>query len=348
MRVHLGKYLKVVLLTLGLVHLLISPIISESSLPESEQTQITFTVNETFDLGSIQSLSYQFPLKLNWVGSHARVRVQGGIVTGSIPSSLDIKVVIDDLETQKNYPKTNGLQTQYTFHSTNEYVLAVPPPIHPNLEGVQTLHNFTVEISFNFLSSAEGTGLIYQIIFETFTPSPLEFSKAQPLVLLQDQFNWEIRLWSFGRYFFNTSLIIPLSVPQNVSLQATIEFSGLTLESWQLSIGQGTKELQVRDKSTLEGILVFDPSLPCELQLSVDPPQVSEVKMVGIKLKVQGLILPTPEPSGSNPHSLDPVSEKRINEGVVFIQLGMVILPLLTYYRVRRPSLKSNREEENK
>ncbi|MFX1537594.1 MAG: hypothetical protein ACFFDI_25615 [Promethearchaeota archaeon] len=40
-----------------------------------------------------------------------------------------------------------------------------------------------------------------------------------------------------------------------MTLTATVEFSGLELDRWELNIEHGTTELHIRDHSTLEGIL---------------------------------------------------------------------------------------------
>ncbi|MFX0092595.1 MAG: hypothetical protein ACFFBD_12600, partial [Candidatus Hodarchaeota archaeon] len=305
-------------------------------------------VNEKFDLSSTQSLSYQFPLWLDWVGSHTRIRIQGGVVTGRIPTSLDIKIILDKILSQQTFSAMNGLQKQYTFHSTSEYILEVPSPARPALEGIRTLHNLTVELNFLFSATPEGLGLLHQIVFETFSLPPLKVSDSQPIVLLQDQFSWEIKLWSFGRFFFNTSLLIPLFEPRNVSLLTVVEFSGLTLDSWQISIEQGEQELQVHDSLTLDGIIELHPTNPCELRLIVDPPQVSESQIVSVKIKVRGTILPPPEHPSSNNHIADSTSQKRLTEGILLIQLGIVVVPILMFYRIRRPFLKKSFKEEDR
>ncbi|MFX0095700.1 MAG: hypothetical protein ACFFBD_28440 [Candidatus Hodarchaeota archaeon] len=350
MRAQLQNYYLVVPAIIILFHLLGTPGIRGWSFSELEQSQVVFTVNDTFDLGSIQIRSYQFSLKLDWVGSHARVRIQGGVVTGRTPNSLDINVVLDDTKTQRTFSTMTGLQKHYTFHSTSEYVVEVPPPMRPVLEGVQSLHNLTVDLKFDYLSNPEGTGLIYQIVFETFTPPTLNSTTPQRIPLLQDQFSWQVDQWSFGRYFFNTSLLHSLPEPQNVSLSLTVVFSGLTLEGWQLVLEQGGTQLQVRDNQTLQGIVVLDPDQLCELHVIVDPPQVSETKIINVNITTHGTVLPSSAPSSSSTHTLDPISQKRFNEGIILLQLGLVVLPLLTYYRVRRPTFKErdNPEEVRK
>ncbi|MFX0091463.1 MAG: hypothetical protein ACFFBD_06845, partial [Candidatus Hodarchaeota archaeon] len=260
----------------------------------------------------------------------------------------EIKVVLDGITSQQTFAKMYGLQKHYTFHSTSEYTLWIPPPARPALEGIQTLHNLTVELGYTFSSTPDGNGIISQIIFETFTPPTLDSTTLRPLVLLQEKFSWEIGLWSFGRCFFNTSVLIPFSNPQNVSLLLTTEFSGLTLEGWQIIIEQGAIVLQVRDNQTLQGVLALDPARPCELRLMVDPPQVSEPDIISVRINVQGMILSSPVSSSPSTYTLDPASEKRFSEGIILLQVGLVILPLLTYYRIRRPSLRNDRQEENK
>ncbi|MFX0092211.1 MAG: hypothetical protein ACFFBD_10655 [Candidatus Hodarchaeota archaeon] len=336
-----------VLFNIFLLCFLFGPKICGSS-SENEQTQVVFVVNDPIDLGSSQTREYQFPLWLYWVGSHARVRIQGGVINGHIPNSLIIKVIIDGIESQQTFTRMNGLQKHYTFHSTSEYVLTVPPPVRPTLDGIKTLHNFTVELTFIFDSIPEGTGILHEIIFETFTPSTLDLSEARSLTLLQNQFSWKIGLWSFSTYFFNTSLIIPLLSSQNIYLEVTMEFSGLPLDGWQLIIQQEARELNIHDSPRLEGALVIDPTLPCELRLIVNPPQVSEPEVVYANIEVQGVILPLQEPSSPNTNTLDPVSEKRLVEGLMLVQLGIVIMPILAYYRIRHPTLRNSRKEEEK
>lgn len=178
MCIPLKKYIKSVLLGLLIFYLLFSPLISGSGVSEIEQRQKIFVVNETFDLSSIQTLSYQFPLWLDWVGTHARARIQGGVITGRTPTSLEIKVVLDDVKSQQTFEQMHGLQQHYTFHSTSEYTLWIQPLKHSALKGIQTLHNFTVELIFNFNLSPQGTGIIHQVIFDTFNPPVLEPSET--------------------------------------------------------------------------------------------------------------------------------------------------------------------------
>ncbi|MFX0090461.1 MAG: hypothetical protein ACFFBD_01765 [Candidatus Hodarchaeota archaeon] len=340
MRAQFQNYCSIVLAIVVLFHLLGTPGIPGWSFSELEQNQVVFTVNETFDLSTSQTRSYQFSLKLDQVGSHARVLIQGGVVTGRTPNSLDINVVLDGTKTQRTFSTMTGLQKHYTFHSTSEYVVEVPPPIRPVLEGVQSLHNLTIDLTFNYLSNPEGTGLIYQIAFETFTPPTLNSVAPQRMPLLQDQFSWQVGQWSFGRCFFNTSLLHSLPEPQNVSLSLTVAFSGLNLEGWQLVLEQDRALLQVRDNQTLQGVVTLNPDYPCELRVMVDPPQVSETKIINVNITALGTVLPSSTSSSSSTHTLDPTSQKRFNEGIVLLQVGLVVLPLLTYYRVRRPTFR--------
>ncbi|MFX0092826.1 MAG: hypothetical protein ACFFBD_13800 [Candidatus Hodarchaeota archaeon] len=292
-----------VLIVFILLYLRFNPNVLELCSSELEQTRVVFKVNEIFDLGIVQTLTYQFPLWLDWVGSHARIRIQGGIITGSIPSSLEIKAILGGIKSQQTFTKMNGFQKHYTFHSTSEYVLEVPPPVHPALEGIQTRHNLTVELDFTFSVSPEGTGLIKQIIFETFTPPTLDSLNTRLFVLIQNHFSWEIDMWSFGEYFFNTSLIIPFSEPQNASLQVNIEFSGLTLDGWIVYVKQGRTEMSIQNSQKLEGILELNPVLLCEVRLLIDPPQVSEPELISTSIKVRGTVLPSQEPSNSTESS---------------------------------------------
>ncbi|MFX1256121.1 MAG: hypothetical protein ACFFCZ_31220, partial [Promethearchaeota archaeon] len=159
MEVALRSSIKVIFFGVLLFHLLLSPVISVSSSSELEQRQELFVIDETFDLTSVQSLSYQFPLWLDWVGTYARVRIQGGIITGRTPSSLEIKVQLDGMEAQQTFKQKHSLQQHYTFHAESEYVLEVQPPVHPELEGVTTLHELMVELTFTFSLAPQGTGI---------------------------------------------------------------------------------------------------------------------------------------------------------------------------------------------
>ncbi|MFX0090201.1 MAG: hypothetical protein ACFFBD_00455 [Candidatus Hodarchaeota archaeon] len=327
--------------------LLTAPTSPGSTLSAFTPVQISFAVNEIFLLNSTQSLSYQFPFKLNQVGFHACVRIQGGVLTGQTPTELSINITLDGLASYQSFSRSNGLQKHYTFHSSSEYVVLIPPPIRPSLDGIQTVHTLTVELAFTFSSTPDGLGVIHQIIFETFTPPTLNVSDLSPIILVQDEFSWRIGTWSFGTCFFNTTLLIPLTSSQDLRLTTHVELTGLTLDGWQLFIEQGASQLQVRDNQTLQGVLTFDPTLPCELRLVVDPPQVSEPALVNVSIEVQGLLLPAPEPIDTDTPQNDPIYEKRLIEGLVLIQLGLVIVPLSVFYRIRRPILRSNPKEEN-
>ncbi|MFX1254353.1 MAG: hypothetical protein ACFFCZ_22265 [Promethearchaeota archaeon] len=343
MRFKFRKIYKFVLVGFVLLYLSFSPLISGSGSSEIEQRRKTFEVNETFDLDSTQSLVYQFPLWLDWVGTHAQVIVQGGVITGRTPTSLGIKVVLDGVSSQQTFEQKHGLQQHYTFHSTSEYVLWVQPPNHSTLKGIQTLHNFTVEITFNFNLTPQGTGIIHQVIFDTFTPPFLEPSNPSPIISLQNHFSWSISPFSFGKYFFKTPLIMQLSQQQNMTLAATVEFSGLELDRWELYIEHGATELYIRDQSTLEGSLNLDPTLPCELVIVVDPPSVSEPQTVSVSLQVQGVLLLSEEPTTSNTSDL--FLNRNIVETGMLLQLGVVCVPILLYYRTRFISRKLSLED---
>ncbi|MFX0095085.1 MAG: hypothetical protein ACFFBD_25345 [Candidatus Hodarchaeota archaeon] len=329
-----------------MVSLFITPTSPGLSSSDLELVQIPFVVNETFALNSTQIRSYPFIFRLNRLGTHARVRVQGGIVTGQTPTSLDILITLDGFQTNQTFRKNNGLQKYYTFHSSSEYVIQIPLPIRPVLDEIETVHNLTVELTFMFTGTPDGLGVVHQIIFETFTPPPLSSSEARAIILVQDEFSWKLGLWSFGRCFFNTSMLIPLSNPQKMSLQATLEVQGIELEGWILSIRQNTAELYTRNNQTLEGIIELDPNQPCEVSLSVDPPQVSDTEFIIVRIDVQGTILPDPETLNSNISITDPVSEKRLIEGLMFVQLAIVFTPLLVFYRIHRPYFKPKSKEE--
>ncbi|MFX0064802.1 MAG: hypothetical protein ACFFC7_21720 [Candidatus Hermodarchaeota archaeon] len=332
----LGIYIKSVVFTLGLLYLIFIPNIISSSFVEREARQEVFVVNETFDLSSIKSLSYQFPLWLDWVGTHARVRIHGGVSTGRYPSSLMAKIILDGVEFQQIFNQKHSLQQHYSFHAESEYVLEIQPPVHPELEGVKTLHEFTVELNFTFSLTPQGTGMIKRIIFETFTPSILEVGEARPVIPLQEQFSWRITEWSFGSLFFSTPLFIPLVQAQNVSIEATVEFSGLALDGWQLTLEQEEKTINVRDVHTLAGSLEVDPDLPCILSLSVDPPAVSDPSLITVTIEVQGAIVPSQELSNSEPDPSEVLSSKTLAEVIWLVQLGLAFMPLLVYYRQRR------------
>ncbi|MFX0090418.1 MAG: hypothetical protein ACFFBD_01550 [Candidatus Hodarchaeota archaeon] len=329
-----------------LLCLFTTPIKSGYSLPSLDRLQIAFTINETFQLNSTQVLSYDLPFNLDQVGSHACVRVQGGIITGQTPSRLEIRTNLDGIESHQTFSKLDGLKNHYTFHSSSEYVIQIPAPIRPPLEGIQTLHMLTVKLSFIFNSAPDGTGVIHQIIFKTFTPPTLSTLDTKNIDLIQDQFSWKIGTWFFGTYFFNTSLVIPLTSRQSLNITANIDLSGLTLDGWQLSIEQGASKLQVRDNLVLQGVFDFDPELPCILHVIINPPQISEAELVRIHISVQGNILPTSQLISSKTTQSDPMTEKRFVEGLVLIQLGIVTIPLLVFYRIRRPLFKHRQKED--
>ncbi|MFX1253514.1 MAG: hypothetical protein ACFFCZ_18030 [Promethearchaeota archaeon] len=334
MKIKLQNYNKFLLLGFLILYLLNSPLIIGSSFSELELRQTPFVVNETFDLSSTQMLRYEFPLWLDWADTHARVRVQGGIIDGRIPTSLRIKVLLDGIESNHIFAQKDNLRQHYTFHSTSEYVLWVQPPAHPAIQGVKSLHNFSIELNFMFSVTPEGTGIIKQVIFETFTPLFLTVSEPLPIIPLQDQFSWQITSWSFGTLLFNTSLAIPLFKPQNVTLTATIEFDGLDPDGWRLIVQQGEKKIDIQDQQTLEGTLELDPTLLSEFIVIIDPPRVSETKTVSVSVQIQGTILaPQEDPSSTSTSSL--LSEKSLFEALMLLQVGMVIVPLLLYYRVR-------------
>ncbi len=345
MKIKLKPYYNSLLLGLLVLYLLNSPLIIGSSFSELEQRQTTFVVNEIFDLSSTHTLTYQIPLWLDWVGTHARIRVQGGIIDGRVPTSLGIKVLLDGVEFNQIFNQKDNLRQHYTFHSTSEYVLWVQPPAHPAIQGIKTLHNFTIELNFMFSLAPEGTGVIKQIIFETFTPLPLNVSEPTPIIPLQDQFSWQVTSWSFGTLFFNTSLVIPLLSPQKVTLTATIEFDGLDLDGWRLFIQQGEKEINIRDQQALEGTLELDPTLPCELIILIDPPRISETKTVSVSVQIQGTII-APQEGLSTSSTSSSLSEKSLIEALMLLQVGMIVIPLLLYYRLRHVSKTLSKEIE--
>lgn len=338
----------IILLSLSLVYFLLIPTTIGSSSAELEWEKITFVVNDTLDFGASQTFSYHFSLPLDWVGSHAQIRVQSGVVTGLTPNRLVVIAWLDGVKTSQTFAKTNGLLKHYTFHSSCEYVLVVPPPVRPALENILTLHNLTVSLEFVFSSSPTGNGFVKQIVFETCTPPPVLLTQTQPLVILQERFSWQISQWSFGRCFFNTSVIIPISEPQNLSITANVNFHGSTLEGWQITLKQEPTILMSRDSWTLEGVILIDPGLPCELSVTVDPPQVSEPEIITVNVSLTGLGLPLPQLGSPQLEISDKLTEKRFNEGMFLVQLGLVVVPLLTYYRIRRPKYQSSQQEDNR
>ncbi|MFX0065973.1 MAG: hypothetical protein ACFFC7_27725 [Candidatus Hermodarchaeota archaeon] len=336
MRNMVKKYYKFVSLSLVFLYLLFNPNINGITVSGLEHRQEIFEVNELFDVSVTQQLFYQFSLWLDWVGTHTLVRVLGGIIDGRTPTSLAIKTQLDGLESYQTFAQKHSFQQYYTFHAESEYVLEVQPPIHPKLEGVTTLHEFTVEMNFTFSVAPQGTGIIKRIIFETFTPLTLDVVETRQLIPLQEQFSWRITEWSFGSLFFSTPLFIPLAQPQNVSVQATVEFSGLTLDGWELILEQEEREVHVRDVHTLAGSLKVDPAQLCILSLSVDPPPVSEPSMVMVTIELQGGIFLS---SGSSSSELNPskaLSSQTFAEVIWIFQLALVFMPLLVYYRHRR------------
>ncbi|MFX0060595.1 MAG: hypothetical protein ACFFC7_00230 [Candidatus Hermodarchaeota archaeon] len=314
-------------------YLLFSSVAISHSLDQVQKTEVTFDVNESFDTSLKQVIHYSFSLWLDWVGHYARVRIHGGISDGETPSSLVVSVLIDDVESQQVFSKMQELSLQYNFHAESEYALWVPPPTHPDIDGAKTFHNFTINLNFDFASTPNGKGIIRKIVFETFSVPALQSKINSPIVLLQEHFSWRVTPWFFGTCFFNTYLIVPVYQKQNVSLTATIEFDGLDLNGWYLSVGQGSEIIFVRDNNRLEGVLELDPTIPCELNLIIDPSIVDEPKTISATLLVQGFIILSQEPVSTFDNSESVVTHKILSETVSIIQLGIVIIPFLIYYR---------------
>ncbi|MFX1254515.1 MAG: hypothetical protein ACFFCZ_23075 [Promethearchaeota archaeon] len=328
------RYLNYWLAFIMILYILFGSAPISHSLDQAEKKEVAFDVNETFDTSLKQMIHYSFSLWLDWVGYYARVRIHGGIVDGKTPSSLSVKVLIDDVESQQVFSKMRGLSLHYSFHTESEYTLWVPPPIHPDIDGVKTVHNFTVNLNFNFASTPKGSGIIRKIVFETFSV-PVLRNINTPIVLFQEHFSWRITEWSFGTCFFNTSLIIPVYQKQNVNLMATVEFDGLDLDRWSLSIRQGSEIISIRDKNILEGILELDLNVPCGLDLIIDPSIVDEPTTIRATLQVQGFIILSQEPVFTFGDSRSIVTYKTLSETLLVIQLGIIIVPLLIYYRKR-------------
>ncbi len=337
MLTRLKKSFLYILFSLLVLFLLFNPIVSGYSIPEIEQRQVDFPINEIFDLSSTQTLSYQFSLWLDWIGLYARIRIQGGILAGRTPTTLETITVLDGVRSQHLFEHKHSLQNSYTFHSESEYVFWIQPPIHPKVGGLKSLHDLTIELHFTFSTPPQGTGIIKNIIFETFTPLVLGETEYVPIIPLQEQFSWQITEWSFGTLFFSTPLLIPLIKTHKVILSTNVEFSGLTLDGWSLKLEQGNKTLHTRDASKLEGTLEIDPSIPCVLNIVADPPKVSQQETVSVSVQILGLVLPSPdEDSSSSEHS--DLFAKQLTEALLLIQLGMILIPLLIYYRRRLKS----------
>ncbi len=336
------RYLNYCLAFIIILYPLFGSVTILNSLDQVEKTEVVFDVNETFDTSLKQMIHYSFSLWLDWVGSYARVRIHGGISEGETPSSLAVRVLIDDVESQQVFSKMKGLSLQYSFHAGSEYALWVPPPTHPDIDGVKTFHNFTIILNLNFASTPKGNGIIRKIVFETFSVPVLRNKIISPIILLQEQFSWLVTAWSFGTCFFNTSLIVPINQKQNVSLTVMIEFDGLDLDEWYLSVVQGSEIVSIRDSSRLEDILELDPTVPCELNLVIDPPIVNEPKTIRATLQTQGFTMLSQEPVSRSDDSESAVAFKTLSETVSMLQLGIVIIPLLIYYRKRHVADKKN------
>ncbi|MFX0065120.1 MAG: hypothetical protein ACFFC7_23355, partial [Candidatus Hermodarchaeota archaeon] len=208
------------------------------------------------------------------------------------------------------------------------------PPSHPKVEGLKSLHNLTIDLHFTFSITPQGTGVIKNIIFETFTPFDLGETAYVPIVPLQEQFSWQITEWSFGLLFYSIPILIPLARTHNVRLSTNVAFSGLALDGWSLTLVQGNKTLHTRDASQLEGTMEIDPSIPCVLNIIADPPQVSELETISVNVQIQGLVLPSTD-EGSLSSDPSDLFTKSLTEAFILIQLGMVLIPPLIYYRRR-------------
>lgn len=317
--------------------LFLAPTPSGLSQSNLDLIQVPFIVNETFSLDMTQSLTYQFSLVIDQVGSYARIRVQGGIIDGTTPMSLNIRVILDGIETNQTFRKSNGLQKQYTFHSSSEYIIQLAPPVRPMLNNLSTVHSLSLEMKFAFNQEPEGQGIIRQVLFEVFTPPLLTVSEIRPIYLIQEIFSWKLDIWSFGGYFANTTMIIPLVKPGLVNLDAKFEIQEIELDHWTFTIRQGDVELSIRDQPTLTGVLELDPFESCEVLISLNPHQVSETTVISVKLEIQGTLVPLEETEPFHSSSFNRLNEKRLLEGVVFVQLMIIFIPLLAFYRLRCP-----------
>ncbi|MFX1250622.1 MAG: hypothetical protein ACFFCZ_03325 [Promethearchaeota archaeon] len=300
--------------------------------------QIVFPVNDTFDLeDEVETLKYQFLFEMHDCGYFARVRIHGGILVGSTPQSLEVNVYLDEDETDTLFRRLQDHKLAYSFHSESEYIVLLnDPPIHPQIPGLKTRHNLTVTLSFSFSSSSKGTGIIHKIIFETFTPLPLQNDEWREITLLQEKNSWKIIPYSFGSYEFETMLILPkLSNQILVSLDVILKITGLPLDSWNLAISNGTDQYTARNLLHVSFDSVQLTNNELILEFTFDPPQVSTEEVLYLEIEINGLITAKLEGNGSNTDIEAPIM-KSLTEILLILQGTMLILPLLIYYRNRR------------
>ncbi|MFX0063665.1 MAG: hypothetical protein ACFFC7_15955 [Candidatus Hermodarchaeota archaeon] len=301
--------------------------------------QITFPVNDTFDLeNEAGALKYQFVFEMHDYGYFARVRIHGGILVGSTPQSLEISVYLDGNKTNALFMRSQNHRLAYSFHSESEYVVLLNyPPTHPELPGLKTLHNLTVTLSFSFTSSSKGTGIVHDIIFEVFTPLLLQNDEWREITLLQEKNSWKIIPYSLGFYEFETMLILPkLSNNQIlISLDIILKIAGLSLDSWNLAISNGTTQNTARNllHVSFDSVQLTNNNLI--LEFIFDPPQVSSDEILYLEIEIKGLITAKLEGNDSNNDIEAPVM-KSLTEILLALQGLMLILPLLIYYRNRR------------
>ncbi|MFX1534541.1 MAG: hypothetical protein ACFFDI_10000 [Promethearchaeota archaeon] len=332
-----GKLLRVItflVISLFVCSLLHTPTF-EVIASEGKQ-QIIFPVKDTFDLeNDAGALKYQFVFEMHDCGYFARVRIHGGILIGPTPQSLEVNVYLDGDETDALFMRSQDHKLTYSFHSENEYVVLLNrPPTHPKISGLKTLHNLTVTLSFVFFSSSKGTGIIHDIMFETFTPSPLQIDEWREISLLQEKNSWKIAPYSFGSYKFETMLILPdlLNYQTSISLDIMLKITGLSLDGWNLAISNGTTQHTAKNLLHVSFDSVQLTNNALILELIFDPPQVSSDEMLYLEIEIKGLIA---SKLGGNDSSND-IEDPTITEILLVLQGMMLILPLLIYYRNRR------------
>ncbi|MFX0172801.1 MAG: hypothetical protein ACFE9L_12865 [Candidatus Hodarchaeota archaeon] len=304
--------------------------------------EIILPVDQSFDLGNkTRKLTYRFSFWLGQVSEYARITVRGGIITGPTPQRLELVAVLDGQESSRVFERSLGYKTEYTFHPDSEYTLLLrKPPTHPNIPGLQTLHNITLTLIFSFSSISDGLGKIQEIRFDTFTPEPLKLGQKSFITPLRERGTWKITPYSFGSYTFITSLILPeldqldLSMTFNISLI----FTGLDLDSWKIIIKSGNSTDEARD--TLQAFLSLStpPFEQPELQIIIDPPKVSTDQIVDLDVKIYGQFNEISNSQDLN-EEINDYTMKSVYEGLWLFQGIIIIAPLLVYYRKRQRSL---------
>ncbi|MFX1251822.1 MAG: hypothetical protein ACFFCZ_09460, partial [Promethearchaeota archaeon] len=224
-------------------------VVTEETSANTEE--LILPVDQGFNLGNkTRKLTYKFHLWLGQVGKYSRITVRGGIITGPTPERLELVAILDGQESSKIFERSLGYKKEYTFHPDSEYTLLLSTsPTHPNIPGLQTLHNLTLILTFSFSSSSDGLGKIQEVSFDTFTPEPLKLGQKSIIALVRERGTWKITPYSFGSYIFITPLILPdlgnldLLVTFNISLM----FTGLELDNWKIIVTNGNSTNEARD-----------------------------------------------------------------------------------------------------